>query len=225
MDVEGARIDAGNAPKDVAAEPGDYVRLRVRDDGVGMTPDVQQHLFEPFFSTKEVGQGTGLGLAFVHGIAGQAGGFVRIDTAPGKGTLVDVYFPAAAGPPLEPAPPRNVEPTRAAVRAATVLLVEDEAVVRTMAERALSHAGYTVLAAATPSEAIALFADHALSVALLLTDVVMPEMHGPALARRSPRRVRTFPCCSCPGTAIRSRPARREPNTPRFWPSRSRPPT
>jgi two-component system cell cycle sensor histidine kinase/response regulator CckA len=184
VDVERTRIDAGNAPKDVAAEPGDYVRLRVRDDGIGMTPDVQQHLFEPFFTTKEVGQGTGLGLAFVHGIARQAGGFVRIDTAPGKGTSVDVYFPAAAGGPIEQAPPRTLEPTRAAARNATVLLVEDEAVVRTMAERALSHAGYAVLAAATPSEAIALFADHASNVALLLTDVVMPEMHGPALARR-----------------------------------------
>ncbi|HEX4567576.1 MAG TPA: ATP-binding protein [Vicinamibacterales bacterium] len=184
VDVERARIDAGNAPKDVAAEPGDYVRLHVRDDGVGMTPDVQQHLFEPFFTTKEVGQGTGLGLAFVHGIARQAGGFVLIETAPGKGTSVDVCFPAAAGAPIEPAPPRIVESTRAAVRSATVLLVEDEAIVRTMAERALSIAGYAVLAAATPNEAIAMFDKHASSIALLLTDVVMPEMSGPSLARR-----------------------------------------
>jgi two-component system cell cycle sensor histidine kinase/response regulator CckA len=96
IDVASEAIDASNSPADAAASPGDYVRVRVRDNGVGMTPEVQAHLFEPFFTTKEVDQGTGLGLAFVHGIARQAGGFVTVKTAPGKGTTVCVYLPAAA---------------------------------------------------------------------------------------------------------------------------------
>jgi signal transduction histidine kinase len=124
IDVGPQRIDAANAPKDVAATPGDYVRLSVRDDGIGMTPEVQAHLFEPFFTTKEVGEGTGLGLAFVHGIARMAGGFVTIDTAPGKGTTVCVYFQPArdmaneapAPPPPAPAPaaarPRRYDSAR-----------------------------------------------------------------------------------------------------------------
>jgi signal transduction histidine kinase/ActR/RegA family two-component response regulator len=183
IDVGHERIDAGNAPKDVTAEPGDYVRLRVRDDGIGMTPEVRAHLFEPFFTTKEVGEGTGLGLAFVHGIARQAGGFVAVETAPGTGTTVSVYFQPASGAPSEAAPPAAPlapEPSRGT----TILLVEDEAIVRNLAARALTRAGYSVLSTAAPGEAIALFEEHARDIALLLTDVVMPEMHGPALARR-----------------------------------------
>lgn len=95
IDVARERIDATNGPPDVAVTPGEYVRLRVRDNGTGMTPEVQSHLFEPFFTTKEVGQGAGLGLAFVHGIARHGRGFVTIETAPAKGTTVSVYFPPA----------------------------------------------------------------------------------------------------------------------------------
>jgi two-component system, cell cycle sensor histidine kinase and response regulator CckA len=184
VDVGRAHVDGDNAPKEVAAEPGDYIRLRVRDDGTGMTPEVQRHLFEPFFTTKEVGEGTGLGLAFVHGIARQAGGFVTIETAPGKGTTVAVYIPPAPEAAVEQPRARPPAPEPPLERGGTILLVEDEAIVRNMAARALSRAGYTVLAASTPSEAIGLFDEHAAGIALLLTDVVMPEMHGPALARR-----------------------------------------
>jgi len=96
IDVAPEAIDASHSHADAGASPGDYVRVCVRDNGVGMTPEVQAHLFEPFFTTKEVGQGTGLGLAFVHGIARQAGGFVTVETAPGKGTTVCIYLHAAA---------------------------------------------------------------------------------------------------------------------------------
>jgi two-component system, cell cycle sensor histidine kinase and response regulator CckA len=96
IDVARETIAASNSSADGAA-PGEYVRVRVRDNGVGMTPDVQAHLFEPFFTTKEVGQGTGLGLPFVHGIARQAGGFVAVETAPAQGTTVSVYLPSGAG--------------------------------------------------------------------------------------------------------------------------------
>ena len=96
IDVAREAIDPSNSPADTSAPPDDYVRVCVRDNGVGMTPEVQAHLFEPFFTTKDVGQGTGLGLAFVHGIARQAGGFVTVETAPGKGTTVCIYLLAAA---------------------------------------------------------------------------------------------------------------------------------
>jgi len=166
--------------------PGEYARLRVRDNGTGMTPDVVAHLFEPFFTTKDVGEGTGLGLPFVHGIARQAGGFVTVDTAPGKGTTVSVYFPRA----VDAAAAASLAAKTGASAAAlpqpqpgpTILLVEDEPSVRNMAARALGYAGYQVLAASGPTEARTLF-DQNPAIALLLTDVVMPEMYGPALAK------------------------------------------
>ena len=183
-----------------AVTPGDYIRLRVYDNGVGMTPEVQGHLFEPFFTTKEVGEGTGLGLAFVQGVARHAGGFVTVDSAPQQGTTVSVYLPPYEGPaaasvtapprPLPSAvpPPRplsSAAPTiRTSAAAATILLVEDEAPVRQTTARMLERAGYAVLAAVTPSEACAIFEAEDGAINLLLTDIVMPEMHGPALAAR-----------------------------------------
>jgi two-component system cell cycle sensor histidine kinase/response regulator CckA len=177
-------VDGTNRPHDPAVTPGEYVRLRVRDNGIGMTPDVQSHLFEPFFTTKEVGEGTGLGLAFVHGIARHGRGFVTVETAPAKGTTVSVYLPpapeaeaqAAAEPPMVSTPDRPP--------AATILLVEDDGAVRDMTAQVLSRAGHRVLSAATPGQACALFEQYADDIDLLVTDVVMPEMHGPALAER-----------------------------------------
>jgi two-component system cell cycle sensor histidine kinase/response regulator CckA len=184
IEVARESIDATRGLPDLPVAAGEYVRLRVRDNGIGMTTDVESHLFEPFFTTKEVGQGTGLGLAFVHGIARHGGGFVTVETAPAQGTTISVYFPpapeeVAAGPakPLAPST-RHVSP------GATILLVEDEAAVRTMTAAMLTRAGYRVLAAATPGEACALFEQHAAEIHLLLTDIVMPQMHGPALAQR-----------------------------------------
>ena len=97
IDVARVQVDAANRPLDVSASPGEYVRLRVTDNGTGMSPEVQAHLFEPFFTTKDVGQGTGLGLAFVHGIVRAAGGFVSIESAPARGTVASVFLPPAAG--------------------------------------------------------------------------------------------------------------------------------
>jgi two-component system cell cycle sensor histidine kinase/response regulator CckA len=148
-----------------------------------MEPDVQAHLFEPFFTTKEVGQGTGLGLAFVHGVAQHGGGFTSFETAPSKGTTISVFLPVAkvvAQPVAAPAAAAAVE----VGRGATILLVEDESSVRTTTDRILSRAGYRVLSAANAAEASALFHVHAQSIDLLLTDVIMPVMHGPALAAR-----------------------------------------
>jgi two-component system cell cycle sensor histidine kinase/response regulator CckA len=186
VDVARERVDATNSPADPAVTPGDYVRLRVRDNGIGMTPDVQSHLFEPFFTTKEVGEGTGLGLAFVHGIARHGGGFVTVETAPAKGTTVSVYLPPAPRVETQDAAELSAAAThdRPPAATATILLVEDDGAVRDMTAQMLSRAGYRVLSAATPGQACALFEEHARDIDLLLTDVVMPEMHGPALAEQ-----------------------------------------
>ena len=174
-------IRAGDRRGDPAIKPGEFACVRVRDNGIGMSEEVRAHLFEPFFTTKEVGEGTGLGLAFVHGVAVHAGGFVDVDSAPGRGTTVSVYLPAEleASASETPVPPRAVTVPAAP---ATILIVEDEDAVRRMTTQMLSRTGYRVLAASTPGEARSLFARHAAEIDLLLTDVVMPEMHGPELA-------------------------------------------
>jgi two-component system cell cycle sensor histidine kinase/response regulator CckA len=186
IQVESARLamDAATVPPGQHLLPGSYVRIRVIDNGIGMPPEVQAHLFEPFFTTKEVGQGTGLGLAFVHGVAQHAGGFAAVDSAPGEGTIVSVVLPLAPAAAAR-AEPEPVAPGPAqAARAATILLVEDETGVRATTDKILTRAGYRVLAAANAAEAAALFDVHAASIDLLLTDVVMPGVHGPELAAR-----------------------------------------
>ena len=182
--VDRRSFDATSGPADTVITPGEYVCLRIRDNGSGMTPEVQSHLFEPFFTTKEVGKGTGLGLAFVYGIVRQHRGFVTVDTAPAMGTTFTLCLPLAQGEvtasTIEPSPPSPVgEP-----QSATVLLVEDDRAVREVTARTLRRAGYQVLEAATPSECYVLFDAHADEIDLLMADVIMPEMHGPALAQR-----------------------------------------
>jgi len=179
VDVSRQMVDA-SGDGDVPA--GDYVRVQVRDNGIGMTPQVRAHLFEPFFTTKDVGAGTGLGLAFVDGVVRHGGGTVTVDTAPGQGTMFSVYVPRAhdvADSFVEPRRPAASLPS-----SGTILVVEDEPAVREMTVRLLSRAGYRVLSASMPSEAAALFDTHRDDIDLLLTDVIMPEMHGPALAQQ-----------------------------------------
>jgi CheY-like chemotaxis protein len=149
-----------------------------------MTEDVQAHLFEPFFTTKEVGQGTGLGLAFVHGVAQHAGGFTLVDTAPAQGTTVSVFLPRAAAASEEAAPAAAATERPRRGSGETILLVEDEEAVRSTTQRILVRAGYRVLPACNADEATAIFAARAADIALLLTDVIMPGMHGPELAAR-----------------------------------------
>jgi two-component system cell cycle sensor histidine kinase/response regulator CckA len=131
-----------------------------------------------------VGKGTGLGLAFVQGIARHGGGFVAIESAPAQGTTVSVYFPRAPDVGTDATAQRPMRSADFRSPGATILLVEDEAPVSIMIALMLTRAGYRVLAAATPSEACALFEQHAGEIDLLLSDIVMPEMNGPALAQR-----------------------------------------
>jgi two-component system cell cycle sensor histidine kinase/response regulator CckA len=156
---------------------GVYVRLRVVDNGTGIPPDVRGHLFEPFFSTKGQGRGTGLGLASVHGTVHQSGGFIVVDSPVSGGSVFTLYFPAVLPEVGDPAPEGQTGREG-------ILLVEDEDSVRVIIGALLRRHGYHVLEAATPRGAQEIFALHADAIDLLLTDVVMPEMNGPALAQR-----------------------------------------
>jgi signal transduction histidine kinase len=163
------------------AAPGDYVRLTIADDGSGMAKEVLEHVFEPFFTTKGVGEGIGMGLATVYGIVHQNGGTIGVSSEPGAGTTVCIHLPRVAPAPKVDRPARR--PAAHAEGAATVLLVEDERSLRLTCGRFLEGFGYTVLTAASPAAALEVARHHPGEIHLVLTDVVMPGMNGPELAR------------------------------------------
>ncbi len=173
-------VDATLAETFAEAVPGDFVKLTVTDSGCGMSPAVLAHIFEPFYTTKDVGEGSGLGLASVYGAVRQNGGFVTVASVEGEGTTVDLYFPRASG--TLAASPVAEPPAPMISGHETVLVVEDETAVRRMTVRALEGKGYTVLEADSPREAMRLAQEQGAAIALLLTDVMMPEMNGHALA-------------------------------------------
>jgi two-component system cell cycle sensor histidine kinase/response regulator CckA len=162
--------------------PGDYVRIEVRDTGVGIRNEHLEKIFDPFFTTKPVGQGTGLGLATVYGIIKQTGGFLTVDSEIGKGTAFHIFLPRDKGEVAAPAEPERAPP-RDITGQETILLVEDEEAVRSFAARALKLRGYQVLEAAGGEEALGLVRRHSGDIHLLITDVVMPNMDGPTLVR------------------------------------------
>jgi two-component system, cell cycle sensor histidine kinase and response regulator CckA len=179
---DGGRVTIATSPaiSSNGLPPGSYVELSVSDTGTGMSSEVQAHLFEPFFTTKPVGSGTGLGLATVHGIVKQSGGHIAVKSAPGKGTTFSVLFPMAA---------RTKDDLAFASDGAnvlhgteTILVVEDNTALRSLTERILRTHGYTVLGAANGTQARRIAEGHAGDIAVMLTDVVMPDHSGPALA-------------------------------------------
>jgi PAS domain S-box-containing protein len=182
--VETANATLGDeyARAHLTARPGKYVTLSVIDTGHGMDEETRAHMFEPFFSTKEQGKGTGLGLAQVYGIIKQSGGDITVTSAPGRGTCVRIYLPRVFGA-LSTDKPERAEIARAG-GTETVLLVEDEDDVRSLVCELLRQHGYTVLTAAQPQDAIEICQTHPVSIELLLTDVVMPQMSGRELAVR-----------------------------------------
>jgi two-component system cell cycle sensor histidine kinase/response regulator CckA len=168
----------------------DYVLLEVEDEGTGMSADVMEKIFEPFFSTKEVGKGTGLGLSTVYGIVKQTGGYIYVASEPGKGTTFSVFLPrhVATASEIQAAaeqmsPDAEKDKPRDLTGNAVVLLVEDEDAVRAFASRALMSRGYKVHEASSGTEAIEIFAELGSQIDLVVSDVVMPEMDGPTLFR------------------------------------------
>lgn len=162
---------------------GDYVQLTVSDTGCGMSPETLQHIFEPFYTTKETGKGTGLGLATVYGIVTQNKGLVLAESTLGSGSTFRVFLPRCGEDEPQEMVEDRAEPGQ--VRSsATILLVEDEETVRRMTTDILEQIGYTTLVATTPQEAIAICAKKETQIDLLLTDVIMPEMNGRELSRQ-----------------------------------------
>lgn len=163
-------------------QPGEYVLLAVSDDGCGMDKEVLGHLFEPFYTTKNPGHGTGLGLATVYGIVKQNEGFINIYSEPGIGSTFRIYLPRYSGAEKM----KSSEPTLKIPKGGTetVLLVEDESSILNLTKALLERCGYKVIAAQSPLEALRLAADYGKEIALLLVDVVMPEMTGRDLEKR-----------------------------------------
>jgi two-component system cell cycle sensor histidine kinase/response regulator CckA len=157
------------------ARAGSFVVLSVSDSGSGMNAETRRRMFEPFFTTKEVGKGTGLGLATVYGIVKQHDGFIQVRSEPGAGTTFEVYLPAVTAP----SPEVESEPDGEAHRSSeTVLVAEDDEMVRELNRRILEEAGYRVLTAADGREAVDIFRSHAGEISLALLDVVMPKLGG-----------------------------------------------
>jgi PAS domain S-box-containing protein len=162
--------------------PGDFVLLAVSDDGCGMDRHTREKLFEPFFSTKKKGKGTGLGLATVYGIVKQNNGFINVYSEPGTGTIFKIYLPCHDEQ-IEKRLPDKEMPLPAA-QGETLLIVEDEKAILTLAQKVLENQGYQVIAVSDPLDALARIQDHDTDIHLLLTDVVMPNMNGRDLSKQ-----------------------------------------
>ena len=182
IETENAELTEKDARRYRYVVPGPYVVLKVSDTGIGMDATTQAHMFEPFFTTKEKGKGTGLGLATVYGVVKQSGGYIWVDSAPGKGAAFRILLPAVAA--AEQQHSAEAQPVRRAERGCTVLLVEDEASLRKLTRTTLVSAGYQVLEAPDAAEAIQIAANTPSRIDLLLTDVIMPGLSGGDLAKK-----------------------------------------
>lgn len=189
IESQQVRIDQAGIPRrdmiapadDDLIEPGEYILLEVEDSGTGIPAEIVKQIFEPFFSTKEIGSGTGLGLATVYGVIKQTGGYVYVTTKEGKGTTFSLYFKRHAEEESKSEEVSEESGPGDLTGGETILLVEDEAPVRIFAARALRNKGYEVLEADSGEHALEVFAEHDQSVDLIVSDVVMPGMNGPSM--------------------------------------------
>ncbi len=200
IETSNVYFDEDDSAKHPDLNPGAYVMLAVTDSGFGMTAEVQRHIFEPFFTTKPPGTGTGLGLATVHGMVRQAGGWIWVHSEPRSGATFKIYFPRTD----EATPESNTAATESLRGNETILVVEDQEDVRKLTVAVLERYGYKVLSASGGEEAIALANSFGGVIDLLLTDVVMPGMSGPVLARDlvAQRRMRVLFMSGYTETAI-----------------------
>jgi two-component system, cell cycle sensor histidine kinase and response regulator CckA len=181
LETKDVQLDKAFADTHHGVTPGPYVLLAVTDTGVGMDKETQHRIFEPFFTTKETGKGTGLGLSTVFGIVRQSGGSIWVDSAPGAGSTFNVYFPQSE---RQPERVRKASTRPIVTGTETILLIEDEEHVRAVSRAILTRNGYRVVEAATPFQALAVCETRSNPIHLVLTDVVMPQMSGPELAKR-----------------------------------------
>jgi nitrogen-specific signal transduction histidine kinase/CheY-like chemotaxis protein len=187
---------------DVGAGGAPWVRLSVQDGGVGMDAATRARIFEPFFTTKQPGKGTGLGLATVYGVVEQARGRIAVHSEPGRGTRFDILLPRTSARPSRPAVPHPPAPASVG---GTILVVEDDEAVSAFVTLVLQQARYTVLAATDGTQALEVAGRHSGHIDLLLTDIVMPEINGRALAhalRRTLPRLRVMYMSGYPGDTI-----------------------
>jgi PAS domain S-box-containing protein len=186
IETSNVEVDDEYATAHVAVKPGSYVQVAVTDTGCGMDKQTQARIFEPFFTTKERGKGTGLGLSTAYGVVKQSGGSIWVYSEPGRGTTFKVYLPRESSATTATA----LQPSAVSTRPTgteTILVVEDEEGLRTVARRGLEGAGYRVLTAADGPQALLVSAAHAGEIHLLVTDVVMPGMSGRAVAQELSR--------------------------------------
>jgi two-component system cell cycle sensor histidine kinase/response regulator CckA len=182
VETANAELDKDYADQHFPVPPGSYVLLAVSDTGTGMDPETKSRIFEPFFTTKEQGKGTGLGLATVYGVVKQSGGYIWVYSEPGQGTAFKIYLPRVREAP-EPARP-SPAPAAPLRGSETLLLVEDDEMVRHLVSRMLKSRGYTVLTAADGTDTLRQLESHRGPIDLLITDVVMPGMSGREVALR-----------------------------------------
>jgi CheY-like chemotaxis protein len=182
--TETTRLDVAHTSAHPEARAGDFVCLSVTDTGTGIAAEHLPHLFEPFFTTKEVGKGTGLGLATVYGIVQQHEGWIEVASQPGAGSTFKIFLPAIEPPPAGVSAPEPVE-AKPVGGSETILLVEDDEAVRSLTSRILRRSGYHVHEAASGPQALELWRAHKQEIALVLTDMIMPEhMNGRELAEQ-----------------------------------------
>ncbi len=181
VSAEDTMIDEQYAAMQPLAKPGPYVRITVQDTGVGMSKEVRDHIFEPFYTTKESGKGTGLGLSIVHTIVKNHGGFVTVESEPGKGTTFNVFLPAVESQDLER--PEETDSKSLAGHGELLLVVDDEVSVCQITKQTLEAFGYRAITASDGTEAVALFAEKKNQILLVLMDIAMPIMDGPRTMR------------------------------------------
>lgn len=182
LETSNATLDGTYSRDHQSVEPGRYVMLAVSDTGEGMTLETQARIFEPFYTTKEVGKGTGLGLSMVYGIVKQSGGYIWVYSEPNRGTTFKIYLPRVDQPAELLTPETRSNKVQRGTE--TILLVEDDEQLRQLSTSVLTHCGYNVLVASSPEEGLAICTSTPHDIRLLVTDVVMPRINGPQLAER-----------------------------------------